>query len=280
MALVTTPGWQPCAGRVLRASLITLLSCACDADPETALAPKPNLPASAGSIGSEPKAALTIQPAAWTSDVESQPRCGIAAPRDGSVLSPSTWRETSVKVITPGWRGRQRHDLIRVVLDDFPAVTLSREDTTISLGDLSRGAENLKEGLHTVFAYPVGEYGRHPKGAMVGVTRFWIGAPTSKLPPLQRARYVRLSSPTGSWTVNVDEPALLDVVLFGTNLADDGLKLRVSLRGPGGETSLLASKWTPLSLSGLSPGQYELVAKLVTAQARSGVAHHVELMVQ
>jgi len=159
-------------------------------------------------------------------------------------------------------------------------VTLSREDTTVSLSDVSHGAASLKEGLHTVFAYPVGKNGRHPKGAMVGVTRFWIGTPTHKLPWLQRARYVRLSSPTGSWTVSAGEPALLDVVLFGTNLADDALKLRVSLRGRGGETSLLESKWTPLTLSGLSPGKYQLEAKLITAQGHSGAAHKVDLMVQ
>jgi hypothetical protein len=196
------------------------------------------------------------------------------------VLPHSAWRKTSIKVVTPGWRGRQEHDLIRVALDDLPAATLSREDATVSLGDVSHGATSLKEGLHTVFAYPIGKSGRHPKGAMVGVTRFWIGAPTHKLPLLQHARYVRLSSPTGSWTVSGGEPALLDVVLFGTNLADDGLKLRVSLRGRAGETSLLTSNWTPLRLSGLSPGTYQLGAKLSTTQGGSGLAHNVELTVR
>jgi len=159
-------------------------------------------------------------------------------------------------------------------------VTLSRDDTTVSLGEVSHGAASLKEGLHTVFAYPVDKNGRHPKGVMVGVTRFWIGTPTHKLPLLQTARYVRLSAPTGSWTVSGGAPALLDVVLFGTNLADDGLKLRVSLRGHGAETSFLASQWTPLSLSGLSHGKYQLEAKLITAQGHPGVAHNVELIVQ
>jgi hypothetical protein len=268
------------AERILRASLIALLSCACDSEPETALAPKASLSAPPGSVGSESKPALAIQPAAWTNDVESRPRCGIANPADGSVLPQSAWQKTSVKVITPGWRGRKQDDLIRVALDDFPAVTLSREDTTVRLSDVSHGELSLKEGLHTVFAYPVGKNGRHPKGAMVGVTRFWIGTPTHKLPLLQSARYVRLSSPTGSWTVSRGEPTLLDVVLFGTNLADDGLKLRVSLRGPGGETSLVASQWTPLSLSGLGTGKYQLAATLITAQGHSGVAHNVELMVR
>jgi hypothetical protein len=157
-------------------------------------------------------------------------------------------------------------------------VTLAREDTKTSLGELSRGPEDLKPGLHAVFAYPIGKNGRHPKGATVGVARFWIGAPTLKLPPLEHARYVRLSSPTGSFTASAGE-ALLDVALFGTNLTDDGLKLRVSLRGPGGETSLLAPEWTPLHLRGLSRGRYQLEAQLVSAQGHPGVAHHVELTV-
>lgn len=164
-------------------------------------------------------------------------------------------------------------------MDDFPLVTLPREDKKVSLGELSPGVENLTEGLHTVFAYPVGRDGRHPKGAMVGVTRFWIGAPTRKLPPLQDTRYVRLSSPAGSWTASAGEPAMLDVVLFGTNLADDRLKLRLSLRAPGGETTLLATEWTPLSLSGLSRGQHQLEARLITAQGQPGMAHVVALTV-
>ena len=261
------------------ASLITLPSCGCEREAENAPAPNPNPLLPSATVGSESRAPLAIEPAVWPSDVGSQPRCGIAMPRDGSVLSPSTWRKTDIEVVTPGWQGRGQHDLIRVALDDFPAVTLSRDDTKASLGELSRGPEDLKEGLHTVFAYPVGKNGRHPKGAKVGVTRFWIGAPTRKLPPLQHARFVRLSSPTGSWTASSSEPALLDVVLFGTNLSDDRLKLRLSLRGPDGETSLLASEWTPLSLSGLGPGQYQVEAQLVSAQGHSGMAHLVELKV-
>jgi hypothetical protein len=65
-----------------------------------------------------------------------------------------------------------------------------------------------------------------------------------------------------------------------SNLADDGLEMAISLRGPGGETSLVAPEWTPLSLSGLSPGRYRLEAKLITAQGRSGLTHRAELMVQ
>ena len=271
-----------CARAILRASLIALLSCGCNSEPDTARVPNPSLPAPPGSVGSESKPALAILPDAWTSDFESQsqPRCGIAMPSDGSVLAQSAWRKVSIKVITPGWRGRQQHDLIRVALDDFSAVTLSREDTIVSLGDASHGATSLKEGLHTVFAYPIGKSGRHPKGARVGLTRFWIGAPTHKLPRLPHVGYVRLSSPTGSWTVSGGEPALLDVVLFGTNLADDDLKLRVSLRGSAGEASLLTSKWTPLRLSGLTPGKYQLEAKLITMAGGTGMAHNVELTVR
>jgi hypothetical protein len=72
---------------------------------------------------------------------------------------------------------------------------------------------------------------------------------------------------------------MLDVVLFGTNLADDRLKLRLSLRAPGGETTLLATEWTPLSLSGLSRGQHQLEARLITAQGQPGMAHVVALTV-
>jgi hypothetical protein len=265
---------------MLHVILIALLSFGCESKRETARGPSQSLSASPGSVGSASKATLAIVPAAWTSDVESRARCGIATPPDGSVLLQSAWRKTSIKVITPGWRGRQSHDLIRVALDDLPAVTLPRQDSTVSFSDVSHGAASLKEGLHTVFAYPIGKSGRHPKGAMVGVTRFWIGTPTRRLPVLQSARYVRLSSATGSWTVSSGEPALLDVVLFGTNLADDALKLRVSLRGSGGETSFVTSTWTPLRLIGLSPGKYQLEAKLITAQGGSGVAHNVELTVR
>jgi len=268
------------AMRILRVTLVAVLSCGCDSKPEAAAVPNPSGSAPPGSVGSASNPALAIQPAAWTSDVESRPRCGIATPPDGSVLLQSAWRKTSIKVITPGWRGRQQHDLIRVALDDLPAVTLPRQDSTVSFSDVSHGAASLKEGLHTVFAYPIGKSGRHPKGAMVGVTRFWIGTPTHKLPRLESARYVRLSSPTGSWAVGSGEPALLDVVLFGTNLADDALKLRVSLRGRGGKTSFSTSTWTPLRLIGLSPGTYQLEAKLITAQGGSGVAHKVELTVR
>lgn len=265
-----------CVRGILWATLLAVLGSGCDSDRDATPATESGFSAPSGGGA---KSALAIRPAAWASQGATRARCGIVAPRDGSVLSPSAWQKLSVRIVTPGWKGRAPHDLVRIALDDFPAVTLPRKDTTARLTELSHGLTNPKPGLHTVYAYPVGEGGRHPKGAMVGVSRFWIGPPTHKLPPLQRSRHVLLSSPTGSWTVS-GSSALLDVVLFGTNLADHGLQLRVSLRGAAGEASIATAKWTPLRLTGLTPGKYQLEAKLVTAKGHAGAPHQVELVVR
>ena len=198
-------------------------------------------------------------------DPKPLPTVKITSPKaDASVGDLAKAKDFEVKLDVKDWATVEKGPHVHLILDDHPYKAIYDTKKPVKLSELLPAGAELKEGEHTLVAFP--SRATHEsvkgKGAQQLVT-FWVGKKgKSTFDP--KKPHVVYSRPKGEYKGALANDLLLDFYLFGTTL-DKGEKVKFTITSPALAAPLMGefTTWAPKVAKNLPKGDYE-----VTLEAR------------
>jgi hypothetical protein len=120
----------------------------------------------------------------------------------------------------------------------------------------------IKEGFHTIRAFPTRSYGESLKGdRMFQTGYFYVGKETSSTSQDLFSRpYLTYNEPSNRMNLVESKPLLLDFYVSNCELSSDGYKVRLTIDGKVQRTFV---SWRPYYIYGLKRGKHTLRLELI-----------------
>jgi hypothetical protein len=239
-----------------------------------------------------PTAAITNKPdAANRSSLRAMPAArtveattvvlAIAIPKNGQVLAGNpAWTQFRIEGFALGAASSQfdRADeiavskmgqTIHIVIDNQPYFPVNEPaldpfDEGGFYYDTSYKVEipyRLKEGMHTIRAFPARSFGESLKGEKTfAALNFYIGEQEDN-PNMDLSKpFLTYNEPSDEMPLTEDKPILLDFYICNAELSSDGYKVRLTIDG---KVNRVISSWQPFYIYGLKKGKHTVRLELL-----------------
>lgn len=125
---------------------------------------------------------------------------------------------------------------------------------------------SLKEGIHTICAYPARSFGESLKGeGNFQSTYFYVGRKKG-VPIINLSKpYLLYNEPSDNFYLTTSQPVLLDFYINNCELTSDGYKVLLTIDGKITKT---LTSWQPYYIYGLPRGRHTLRLELVNGKEK------------
>lgn len=240
----------------------------------------------ASQTGRGPKEQIRILPVAGTPESDTV-LLTIAVPKEGEVVGKSpVWIQFRMDGYALGADSSQfdrakeiavsdMGQTVHIVIDDEPYFPINEpainpfneEGYYHNTSYKFKLPFSLKEGCHTIRAFPARSYGESLKGSnTLHATYFYFGSAQgpSCADPLSKP-YLTYNEPSNQMPLREDKPILLDFLVTNCELSADGYKVRLSIDG---QVIRTLTAWQPYYLYGLKKGRHEIGLELLDSKGK------------
>lgn len=119
----------------------------------------------------------------------------------------------------------------------------------------------LKEGMHTIRAFPARSFGESLKGDKTFTAiHFYLGEATNN-PDMDLSQpFLTYNEPSDEMYLEENKPILLDFYVSNTELSSDGYKVRLTIDG---KVNRVLTSWQPFYIYGLKSGRHTVRLELL-----------------
>lgn len=122
----------------------------------------------------------------------------------------------------------------------------------------------LKEGMHTIRAFPARSFGESLKGEKTFYAlNFYVGSEKNNSHVDLSGPYITYNEPSNQIYLEEDKPILFDFYVCNADLSSDGYKVRLSIDG---KIAWTATSWQPFYIYGLKKGKHTARLELIDAE--------------
>ncbi len=204
-------------------------------------------------------------------DPKPLPTVKFTAPKnDSSVGDVSKAKDFEVKLDVKDWATVEKGPHVHLILDDYPYKAIYDTKKPVKVSELLPAGAELKDGEHTLVAFPSRATHESVKGAGAQqVVTFWVGKKGKSAFDAKKPHVV-YSRPKGKYDGPAAKDLLLDVYLFGTKL-DKGEKVKFTIASPSLQAALTGefTTWAPKIVKNLPKGDYEVTVELLDKDGKA-----------